>query len=156
MDQLDIAIIEFLQRDARTPLTDIAKAIGVVEGTVRNRVARLQEKQILHLNGTIDPHQAGFKALAYIFVSVKPGSLEAVASQLTEIPEVCYLAVMTGEADLLIKIMCLNTEHLVDVLFEKIHSIDDITNTHTANVMRVYKEHMPDVSLIHDMPENPT
>lgn len=150
MDQLDIEILEFLQRDARTSFTDIAKALGIVEGTVRNRVAKLQDKQVLHLHGTIDPHRAGFKALAYIFVSVKPGSLQAVADQLVDIPEVAYLAVMTGEADLLIKVMCLDSKHLMTILLEKIHPIEDITNTHTATVMRVYKEYMPSISLLHE------
>lgn len=150
MDQLDIAIIECLQEDARMPFTDIAKALGVVEGTVRNRVSKLLDSQILRLNGTIDPHRAGFNSPAFIFVSVKPGSLEKVAEELSAISEVSYLVAITGEADLLVELMCSNSDHLMNVLMEKIHNIPDITNTRTSMILRVYKELLPNLSIIAD------
>lgn len=148
MDQLDIAIIEFLQKDARMPLTDIANALGVVEGTVRNRVGKLLDSQILRLNGTIDPHRAGFNSPAFIFISVKPGSLEAVAEKLAAIPEVSYLVAITGEADLLVEVMCADSEHLMNVLIQDIHTIEDITDTRTSTILRVYKELLPSLSII--------
>ena len=148
MDQLDIAIIEFLQDDARMPFTDIAKSLGIVEGTVRNRVAKLLDSQVLRLNATIDPHRAGFNSPAFIFVTVKPGSLEQVAEQLASIPEVSYLVAVTGETDLLAEIMCANSEHLMNVLIEHIHTIEDITHTRTSTILRVYKEQLPSLSII--------
>ena len=150
MDQLDIAIIEFLQKDARMPLTDIAKELGVVEGTIRNRVAKLLDSQILRLNGTIDPHRAGFNAPAFVFLSVKPGSLDLVAQELAAIPEVSYLVAITGESDLLVEVMCANSEHLLKVLVEQIHTIEDITGTRTSTILRVYKELLPSLSIIMD------
>ena len=148
MDQLDIAIIEYLQQDARMPLTDIAKALGVVEGTVRNRVAKLVDSQLLRLNATVDPHRAGFNSPAFIFISVKPGSLEAVAEKLATIPEVSYLVAITGNADLLVEVMCADSEHLMNVLVEHIHTVGDIVDTRTSTILRVYKELIPSLSII--------
>ena len=35
MDDLDFAILNHLQEDGRKPFTEIAKALGVTEGTIR-------------------------------------------------------------------------------------------------------------------------
>ena len=63
MDQIDLDIISFLQTDGRMPFTDIAKALDVSEGTVRNRVARLVQDRMLQIVGMVDPYRLGRLAL---------------------------------------------------------------------------------------------
>ncbi|MFY9454121.1 MAG: AsnC family protein, partial [Bacillota bacterium] len=41
LKDLDVAILSYLKQDGRTPFTFIAQELGVAEGTVRKRVARL-------------------------------------------------------------------------------------------------------------------
>ena len=43
MDELDYRILGILKKNARENFVDIAKALGVTEGTVRNRVKNLIE-----------------------------------------------------------------------------------------------------------------
>jgi DNA-binding Lrp family transcriptional regulator len=47
LDELDMRLIEMLQRDSLAPFVDIASALGVTEGTVRNRVRRLRRMGII-------------------------------------------------------------------------------------------------------------
>ena len=68
MDTIDQEIIKLLQHDGRTPYTDIAKALDISEGTVRNRIARLIEQEIIQIVGLVDPYQLGFDAPAMIGV----------------------------------------------------------------------------------------
>ncbi len=44
MDGLDLRIVEFLSRDSRAPLLQIAKKLRVSEGTVRHRVSSMVKK----------------------------------------------------------------------------------------------------------------
>ena len=97
MDHFDLDIISFLQSDGRISFTDIAKALKVSEGTVRNRVARLIEDRILQIVGMVDPYRLGFDAPAVISVSVQPPLLEKVVDSISKFTEVSYLIMISGE-----------------------------------------------------------
>jgi len=143
LDQLDMAIIQALQDDARKPYTDIAKTLGIAESTVRNRVSRLLADDTLRLRATFDYFKMGFGAPAFVHISVQPGTIEAVAAELANIPEVSYLVAVTGEADLMVELMCRNHNHLMDLMNEHIHKIPSITSTSTTMILRIYKELLP-------------
>lgn len=81
MDNLDRAILSFLQKDGRKPYTEIAQALNVTEGTVRNRVGKLIEEQAVHIVGMVDPYQLGFDAPALIGVSAQPVELDHAAAE---------------------------------------------------------------------------
>ena len=139
MDQIDLDIISFLQSDGRIPFTDIAKALDVSEGTVRNRVARLIEDRILQIVGMVDPYRLGFDAPAVISVSVQPPLLEKVADTISKFPEVSYLIMVSGEFDLLVEVLCRDRDHLASFLNEKMLRIPGVTNTQTSMILRTYK-----------------
>ena len=48
------------------PFTEIANVLGVSEGTIRNRVTRLVDEQIVQIVGLVDPHRLDFDAPAMI------------------------------------------------------------------------------------------
>jgi len=146
MDQLDIAIIQALQVDARKPYTDIAKSLGVAESTVRNRVSRLLADDTLRLRATFDYLKLGFNASAFMHITVQPGSDETVAARLKTIPEVSYLMAITGDADLLVELTCRNHSHLMAVITQQIRTIPGIAHTATNMILHVYKELLPSLS----------
>ena len=79
MDKIDLELIAILQKDGRTPFTEIAKQLNISEGTVRNRLTRLQEQKVIQVVGMVDPYTLGFDAPAMIGVSVDPPQLESAA-----------------------------------------------------------------------------
>jgi Lrp/AsnC family transcriptional regulator for asnA, asnC and gidA len=139
MDQIDLDIISYLQSNGRIPFTDIAKALEVSEGTVRNRVARLIQERVLQIVGMVDPYRLGFDAPAVIHISVQPPLLESVANTISKFPEVSYLIMVSGDFDLLVEVMCRDREHLANFLNEKILRVPGITNTQTSMILRTYK-----------------
>lgn len=139
MDQTDLAIISFLQSDGRKPFTRIAKALGISEGTVRNRVTRLIEDGILQIVGLIDPNRFGYEAPAMIGVSVHPPLLEQVAETVATFPEVSYLIMVSGEYDLFVEVLCHDLEHLASFLNDKLLRVPGVTDTQTFITLRTYK-----------------
>ncbi|MFY9186996.1 MAG: winged helix-turn-helix transcriptional regulator, partial [Bacillota bacterium] len=59
LKDLDVAILSYLKQDGRTPFTFIAQELGVAEGTVRKRVARLIEEGIIEIKAVVDPFKVG-------------------------------------------------------------------------------------------------
>jgi len=139
MDEIDRQIINHLQHDGRMPFTCIAKDLGISEGTVRNRVARLLEDRTIQIIGMIDPSRLGFDAPAMIGVSVKPSELEKIACTVAEFPEVSYLIMVSGEFDLFVEVLCKDRDHLASFLNERLMRIPGITRTATFFTLRTYK-----------------
>ncbi len=139
MDKIDLAIIKHLQSDGRKPFTDIAKAVGVSEGTVRNRVSNLLDEKAIQIVGMIDPNQLGYDAPAMIGVNVQPSMLEQVADTAAQFQEVSYLIMVSGEFDLFIEVLCRDRSHLVNFLNEKLMRIPGITRTQTFLTLKTFK-----------------
>jgi len=139
MDKLDLELIEILQKDGRTPFTEIAKTLDISEGTVRNRLARLRDQGILQVVGLVDPYQLGFDAPAMIGVSVDPPKLESAAEVISRFEEVSYLIMVSGEFDLIVEVMCQDRESLAEFLNQKLRQVPGITRTQTYLILRTFK-----------------
>lgn len=139
MDERDIEILTFLQRDGRTPFTEIAKSLGVTEGTIRNRVSKLQKKKALQIIGLVDPHRLGYEAPAMFGLSVHPPNLEEVAVTLADLPEISYLIMVSGEFDLIVEGMFPTRQELARFLRETLPNIDGIRRVETFTILHTYK-----------------
>ncbi|MFX0181752.1 MAG: Lrp/AsnC family transcriptional regulator [Candidatus Hodarchaeota archaeon] len=72
-DKIDRKILEILDQDGRTKFTEIAKSIQRTEGTVRNRIKRLQEKGIIHGFKVVTfPENLGYEIQALITFHLEP------------------------------------------------------------------------------------
>jgi Lrp/AsnC family transcriptional regulator for asnA, asnC and gidA len=139
MDEIDRAIIACLQYDGRMPFTAIAEQVGVSEATVRNRVTRLRRAGILQVVGVVDPHLLGLRATAIVGVIVQPARLEAAAQEIATFDEVSYLVMASGTFDLLVEVLCQDTDHLAHFLSEKLLQVEGVQRTETFYILRTYK-----------------
>lgn len=139
MDTLDLAIVEQLQLDGRKPYTEVAQALGVSEGTVRNRVSRLLEEQVLQIVAMVDPHNLGRDAPALIGVTLQPGDWDPAIGTIANFEEVSYLVLVSGEFDLLIEVMCRDRDHLAEFLNAKLRRVPGVVHTKTFTILRTYK-----------------
>lgn len=139
MDDLDRAILHMLQADGRAPFTQIAKKVGLSETAVRSRYKNLVEQGVVRTVSIVDPYALDFQAPALINIAVAPGQLEAVARQVSALPETAYLVVTLGPFDLLAEVYCRNLKHLTEVVTQRIQTIPGVQRTETAMVAQVYK-----------------
>ena len=65
-DQLNREIIRVLEDDGRTPYSEIAQALGVSEGTVRNRISRLKASGALRIVAVVDPSATEYHTSAML------------------------------------------------------------------------------------------
>jgi Lrp/AsnC family transcriptional regulator for asnA, asnC and gidA len=149
MDKLDFAIITQLQDDGRRSYTDIARALDVSVGTIRNRITRMVDDGTVRFICRPDAHRVGFHTPANLKVSIRPPALiEQAAKAIAEFPEVYYLALIAGEFDLDIDVMCRDQEHLADLVTHRLSQVQGVDATVTSVILRVYKLSVPDLSLV--------
>jgi len=151
MDMLDYQILREIQKDGAMSLTIIAKKLKVSIGTIRNRLSRLIEDNTVQIIGRVDPAKVGFHAYARIFISVKPAKLiQTTATNLSKLPEVSFLAMISGKYDLELNVQCRDNNHLIE-LMEKIHDIEGVYETETNMYLKVFKIAQPDLDLVKDL-----
>ena len=131
VDDLDLNIIQILEQDGRKNYTDIAKQLGVVEGTVRKRVKSLIDNKIISIRATPNPHGIGFNVIAIMGLQVQMSALRHVAQILEAKPNVQWLAFVTGRYDLMAIVIEKTTEDLSKFIEEEISAIPSIVRTET-------------------------
>ncbi|GGM55044.1 DNA-binding Lrp family transcriptional regulator [Halarchaeum rubridurum] len=132
MDDLDRQILDVLRRDARTPYTEIGDELGVSEGTIRNRVERLQEDGIIE-RFTISTSTGNVKAMIEVDVAVDVDT-HGVGDQIAEWPEVDFVWQVSGELDIVVVVDADDTGR-VNELITKTRELDDVTTTKTRLIL---------------------
>jgi Lrp/AsnC family transcriptional regulator, regulator for asnA, asnC and gidA len=146
-DEIDLALLKSLQKDGREPFSDLAKKLGVVVSTVSKRYQKLVEEGIIKVIGRVDPNKIGYNAYACILLRIDTVvNVTEVATQLSKLPEVSFLAMRTGEFDLELNVMCRDNDHLL-ALMQKLHGIKGIQKTETHMYLKVYKWGQPEIKL---------
>ena len=131
VDDLDLSIIQALEKDGRRNYTDIAKQLGVVEGTVRKRVKNLLDNKVIRISATPNPRGLGFSVVAIMGLQVQMSALRHVAQILESKPNVQWLAFVTGRYDLIAIVIEKSTEDLSKFIEREISAIPSISRTET-------------------------
>lgn len=149
-DELDFDILSCLQEDGRMSFTVMAEKLNVSIGTIRTRVNKLIQEDIIHIVGRVDPEKVGFHSYAQIAVYVRPATLkETVADKIAKLPEVSFLALTSGDFDLEVDVMCRNNNHLVEFV-NTISQIKGVHQTRTTFYLKVFKYAQPDLNLLRE------
>lgn len=139
IDEFDLRLIQQLQEDGRRSYVKLGKALGVAEGTVRRRVKRLTEGEILKVAGVPNLNELGYNCINVMALQVRMANLKAVAGALAQRPAVCHLAFVTGRYDLIAIIVTRTPQELSRFIQNEISVIPGILRTETFVELDVIK-----------------
>jgi Lrp/AsnC family transcriptional regulator for asnA, asnC and gidA len=142
MDAADAAIIAQLQEDGRRAYGRIGEAVGLSEGAVRQRVARLIADDVIKIVAITDPAALGYRMRATIGINVD-GSVEDVAERLEPLPEVDYVVSTAGRFDLLVEVQCPDDARFFDLLNGTIRTLPNVVATETFVYLKLHKQTYP-------------
>ncbi|WP_428333679.1 Lrp/AsnC family transcriptional regulator [Novosphingobium sp.] len=117
IDDLDRRILDLLGRDARLSNRAIASHLGLVEGTVRSRIKRMQTANLLRFTAITDDRQQGRPNLAFIRIKTESALARTVGRQITTMDEVLSVLMFLGRFNI-----------VAVSLFEKLESVDEFVN----------------------------
>jgi len=141
LDDIDVTLLEILQKNGRTRRNDLAEAVGLSLPSVSDRLRKLEEHQIIRgYHAVLDAKKLGKDITAFIFVRVDSsrhyGQFLEHAQGLNDILE-CHA--ITGEGTHLLKVRTTNTGAL-EKLLAKIQAWAGVVSTHTSVVLSTSKE----------------
>lgn len=133
LDGIDKTILNFLMEDAKKPILEIAKNIGITGAAVHQRLRKLEKSGLIEGSRMmLDARLLGYKTMAFVGVYLdKAVSNPQAVQKLSKIPEVIECHYTTGNWSIFIKILCRDNEHLMHVLNKDIQAIDGVSRTET-------------------------
>ena len=140
MDDLDRKLIALLQVNGRASNARIARDVGVSEGTVRRRLRRLIQEEVIRVVAVPDPEKMGFNTVALVGIQADPDKIDAVAEKLAQLPEAHYVSLTTGSYDIFIWVALASSEELGKFLRQKVGITEGIRRTETFVHLAIAKK----------------
>jgi Lrp/AsnC family transcriptional regulator for asnA, asnC and gidA len=139
LDDLDRRILDLLGEDARLSNRSIARRLGLVEGTIRARIKRLQQRRLLRFTAITDNRQHGRPSLAFIGIRNDTRMTRALAATIAEIEEVRSVIITLGRFNLLAVGLFPTLEDLIELANNRILVLPGVTQVETSVVVKSIK-----------------
>lgn len=102
-----------MAKDPRRTVVALAQKLGLSRNTVQARMAQLEKKNVfLSFERTINTTALGYPLMAFIQVHVQQQKLASIAEELVSIPEVIEAFGLTGQADIMVRVVSTDAEDL--------------------------------------------
>jgi Lrp/AsnC family transcriptional regulator for asnA, asnC and gidA len=133
IDGIDKKILRALMEDARTPILEIARQVGISGAAIHQRLRKLEGSELISGSKfVINPKALGYTTMAFIGIFLdKASSNPDAVKQLKKVSEVLECHYTTGNWSILIKVLCKDNEHLMHLLNKEIQSIKGVSRTET-------------------------
>lgn len=135
MDTLDQALLARLRENARTPVSELARALGLSRTTVQSRIARLEQSGVV-AGYTVKVAEAHARAEvhAYVMITVRPKQTGIVVNAVKKLPAVRRLESVSGAFDLLALTAAGSTAEL-DAVIDAIGELEGVERTTSSIVL---------------------
>jgi len=142
LDNTDIAIIKALMQDGRKSFRQIAREIKASTPTVEARFSRLKGLGIIkNIQPIFDIEKIDGQMSALVFVKTNLSQSTDIANKLASIPQVRGVYKMTGEYNIIIKvIMTHHPEYLEEFIKTKIANIEGIKSASYQMITKTIKD----------------
>ena len=142
LDSLDIALIGELEKDPRRAISAIAKDLDANRGVLGRKLQMLLEDGIIKIISIPDLVTLGYNIWTVISVQVEPGSIESVANQLKQYPNVTHVVLVSGSFQIRASTIFRNRDHMRDFVNHDLGSIRGVMHHETALNLKVYKRNL--------------
>lgn len=138
LDETNRRLLLELQKNARRPNRDLARALGIADSTCLERVRSLQQSEvILGYSADVNLEALGRGLKAMIAVRIHPKSRDAVESFrefALGLPEVLDVFVVAGSDDFQVLVAVQDTQHLEDFVLDRIAQFPPVADLRASLV----------------------
>ena len=134
-DAIDRHILRLLQEDGRASVRSVAERVHVSRANAYARINRLIEDGIIRgFTARIDHERSGQGASAYITLKIVQNTWRTVRAQLSALPSVAHIALVSGDFDVLMLVHTADNRSLRELVLTRIQAIPEVLSSHTLLV----------------------
>lgn len=124
---LDRRILERLSVDARVSNREIARELGMTEGSIRARLKRMADEKAIHVAAVTNYNYFERPLVVYLWIDVEKNyPYDDVIKALVDQPEISFVASLVGRADIMAITWVREANHFAEYLHEQIDRIPGI------------------------------
>ncbi len=138
-DDLDESILRSLREDGRLSNREVARQLGISEGTVRHRLKRLEDARAIRIGAVVDPAAMGMEAAANVMVTIDPARLPIALEVFSKLPGVDYVAAITGRFNVFVSITATDLAELRAVVSDSIERFKGVRAVEIRLMLRTLK-----------------
>lgn len=144
MDSINRRILAELVSNARIPITELARKVGLSKTPVAQRIRQMEEMGLITgYRANLSPLQLGLTHVAYMQIRLedtRQKALERFNTEIRKIPEVeeCYM--IAGGFDYLVKVRSRNMSEFRKIMAEQISALPHISSTASFVAMEAVVE----------------
>lgn len=141
MDDIDIGILNILQRNSRTPIKDISQQVKLSAPSVKERINKMILSGLIReFTIILEPKLLGKDITAFMFLTLKkPEVSDTFLNMIENEPDVLSCYYLAGDYDYMIQIVTKDSVRLEKVL-SKIKSTHEVARTRTVIALSTKKE----------------
>lgn len=143
MDTIDTQIAYLLGLNGRISNREIARKIGVTEGTVRQRLGRLIQSGSLRITAQANIESYPETYLAIVGVKIDGRRLNECAALIEKLPSVLTTMVVTGRYDIITVVLAPSRQTLVDFVTDQLSKIQGVRDSETYVVLKNFGQWIP-------------
>lgn len=140
VEPYDSAIFSTLAANGRATTAQLAQAAGISEARAARRLATLLRTRILVIDLDVAHEAFGYTTGAYIYFTVTPAHLPEVGRRLAQLPEIGFVAAMSGPHNLIASVACRDLAHLYECTTEHIGPLPGIVSMEIVPFARIVKQ----------------
>jgi len=141
-DELDRAILRELQENARITNANLARKIHLSQPAVHNRIKKLEKRGIIRrYTAQLDAEIIGYDLICFLQIRTDGVSqhLRCIQETVGTLPQVQECHHLTGEYDILIKVVFKHRQQLETFIHQHISPLDGIQQLQTNIVLSEFK-----------------
>ncbi|MCB0689845.1 MAG: Lrp/AsnC family transcriptional regulator [Saprospiraceae bacterium] len=144
LDKTDLRILQILQDNCKITNLDLSKKIGLSPAPTLERVKKLENSGYINsYHAEVNAASIGLNVKTFVQVSLawhKENALDNFISKIKKIDEVTECYIITGEADILLQIVCKDIPTYENILFKTLSQIEEIERMKTLMTLSTVKD----------------
>ncbi|MDD5095766.1 MAG: Lrp/AsnC family transcriptional regulator [Dehalococcoidia bacterium] len=140
IDELDQMLLKELEVDARQSKADLAAKLNMSPDTVRRRMQRLVELDVMNIVAIPDRQSLGFPLMTLFVINARPGKARDVADYLREHRSARAIVSVTGRYDIFFSATFRDPQELLLFITEELGTNPDVADLETMTVLRMVKD----------------
>ncbi|HRI32808.1 MAG: Lrp/AsnC family transcriptional regulator [Saprospiraceae bacterium] len=144
LDKIDVKILNILQENSKITNLELSKKIGLSPAPTLERVKKLEQTGVIEsYHAKINAHKVNLAISTFILVNIawnKPKALDNFMEKIKKIEEIVECFIITGDADVLMKVVTKDMQTYEALLFKKLSQIEEVERLKTLMNLSTIKQ----------------